>query len=136
VIAVIVALFQQTNYLGLEPGYYALAVVVAMIIIQQLENNFLVPRIVGEALDLHPILVIVGVFMGASLAGIVGAILAAPVLPYIKLLGVYAWRKLIDLHPSPEQEETAEGQRLSLCERGRKITPLITTRMQKPKRSR
>lgn len=135
VIAVIVALFQQTNYLGLEPGYYALAVVIAMIIIQQLENNFLVPRIVGEALDLHPILVIVGVFMGASLAGIVGAILAAPVLASIKLLGVYAWRKLFDLHPFPEPEETDEGSRTSLWERGRKLTNLITTRVSKTKRS-
>ena len=135
-IAVIVALFQQTNYLGLEPGYYVLAVVVAMIIIQQLENNFLVPRIVGEALDLHPIMVIVGVFMGATLAGIVGAILAAPVLASLKLLGVYAWRKLFDLHPFPEPEEVDDSQNSSLWARGRRLTNFITTRMHKPKRPR
>ena len=45
--------------------------------VQQVENNLLVPRIVGGALDLHPVLVIVGVFMGAALAGVLGAIPAA-----------------------------------------------------------
>jgi predicted PurR-regulated permease PerM len=100
-VAVVVAFFQPANYLGLGSLEYALLVLGVMIIIQQLENNILVPRIVGEALDLHPLLVIIGVFMGGSLAGILGAILAAPVLATIKLLGVYAWRKMFDLPPFP-----------------------------------
>ncbi|MCA9999884.1 MAG: AI-2E family transporter, partial [Anaerolineales bacterium] len=96
--------------------------------------NFLVPRIVGEALDLHPLLVIVGVFMGASLAGIVGAILAAPVLASIKLIGVYAWRKLFDLHPFPEPEEDV-GSRLSLLDRGRKLTHFVASKVRRSKKS-
>ena len=79
------------------------------------------PRIVGEALDLHPLMVIVGVFMGATLGGIVGAVLAAPVLATLKLLGVYAWRKLFDLHPFPDPEETDGQKRLTWRERGRKL---------------
>jgi len=68
------------------------------------ENNVLVPRIVGRALDLHPLVIIIGVFMGASLLGLIGAILAAPILATIKLLGTYAWRKMFDLPPFPEPE--------------------------------
>ena len=135
VIAVGVAIFQPTNYLGLEPGYYALAVIVVMLVIQQIENSFLVPRIVGEALDLHPILVIVGVFMGGSLAGIVGAILAAPVLASIKLLGMYAWRKLFDLHPFPEPEEM-DDSRITWRERGRRLTQTIVYRFRGPQAKR
>jgi len=75
-----------------------------MVVIQQLENHLLVPRIVGWALDLHPIIVIVGLFVGASLAGILGAILAAPVVASLKLFGTYAWRKLFDLPPFPDEE--------------------------------
>ncbi len=101
--AVIVAFFQPQNYLGLTALEYALAVFLVMFIIQQLENNLLVPYIVGEALDLHPLVVIVGVFMGASVAGILGAILAAPLLATFKLLGNYAWRKLFDLPPFEEE---------------------------------
>lgn len=101
--AVIVAFFQPQNYLGLTAVEFALVVLLVMFIIQQLENNLLVPNIVGDALDLHPIVVIVGVFMGASVAGILGAILAAPVLASLKLLGNYAWRKLFDLPPFDDE---------------------------------
>lgn len=107
-VAILVALFQPTNYLGLDPWQYALLVLGLMIVIQQVENNLLVPRIVGGALDLHPVLVIVGVFMGASLAGILGAILAAPLVASLKVLGLYAWRKLFDLPPFLEESPPEE----------------------------
>jgi predicted PurR-regulated permease PerM len=47
---------------------------------QQLESTFLVPRISGEAVGLHPVAVIVGILAGFELDGIIGALLAAPVL--------------------------------------------------------
>lgn len=109
--AVVVAFFQPGNYLGLSAVQFALLVLALMFVIQQLENNILVPRIVGNALDLHPLLVILGVLMGSSIAGILGAILAAPILASIKLLGLYAWRKLFDLPPFPLEEETESEQR-------------------------
>jgi len=109
--AVLVALFQPENYLGLSTVNLAIAVLVVMILIQQLENNLLVPRIVGDALDLHPLVVMVTVIMGASLAGILGAVLAAPVTASIKLLGAYAWRKLLDLPPFPEPEPPPKPKR-------------------------
>lgn len=109
--AVLVALFQPSNYLGLDPVYFALVVLGVMVLIQQIENNLLVPRIVGEALDLHPLVVMIAVIMGASLAGILGAILAAPVVASIKLFGVYAWRKMLDLPPFPEPEPPPKPKR-------------------------
>ncbi len=108
-VAILVAFFQPSNYLGLEAWQFALAVLILMIVIQQLENNLLVPRIVGGALDLHPVLVIVGVFMGAALAGVLGAILAAPIVASLKVLGEYAWRKLFDLPPFPEDVNVEEA---------------------------
>lgn len=120
IIAVVVALVQTTNYLGLPGWQYALAVLALMFIIQQLENTILVPRIVGESLNLNPLIVIVGVFMGGSLAGILGAVLAAPVVATIKLLGTYAWRKMFDLPPFPEPEEERPSSP-TLRERGQKL---------------
>jgi len=102
--AVLVAFFQPDNYLGIDPVYYALIVLGVMLLIQQIENNLLVPRIVGGALDLHALIVIIGVFMGAAMAGLIGAILAAPIVASTKLLGTYAWRKMFDLPPFPEAE--------------------------------
>lgn len=108
-VAILVAFFQPDNYWGISSWQFALLVLGLMIIIQQLENNFLVPRIVGGALDLHPIVVIVSVFMGASLAGILGAVLAAPIVASLKLFGLYTWRKLFDLPPFPDIPPPDEG---------------------------
>ncbi len=103
-VAVGVALFQDSNWFGLSPLIYALIVTVFFIIIQQVENNLLVPRIIGEHLDLHPVLIMVGAIMGASLGGILGLLLAAPVLATLKLFGRYAWRKMLDLPPFDEEK--------------------------------
>jgi predicted PurR-regulated permease PerM len=104
VVAILVVVFQPENYWGLSPLWHALLVAVAMLAIQQFENSVLVPRIVGGALDLHPLVIMVAVLMGASLAGILGAVLAAPVVATIKLLGGYAWRKMLDLPPFADEE--------------------------------
>lgn len=104
VIAILAALLQPDTPFGLNPFSYAAIVLAVMIIIQQIENNLLVPRIVGGALDLHPLVVIIGVLAGTSVAGVLGAILAAPTLATIKLLGSYGWRKLFDLEPFADPE--------------------------------
>jgi putative heme transporter len=104
IIAMSVAFFQPANPWGLDGWQFALLVLIFMIIVQQLENNVLVPRVVGSALNLHPLIVIVGVFMGASIAGVLGAILAAPILASFKLVAVYAWRKLFDIPPFPSPD--------------------------------
>lgn len=111
--AVLVAFFQSDTIWGLESWQYALLIAGLMALIQGLENNILVPRIVGDALDLHPLLVMISVLMGASLAGILGAVLAAPVVATIKLLGSYAWRKMLDLPPFPEPLPVAHPQAAS-----------------------
>jgi predicted PurR-regulated permease PerM len=115
--AMVVAFFQPDNFLAISGLQFALLVFALMFVIQQLENNVLVPNIVGEALDMHPLLVMVAVFMGGSLAGILGAILAAPVAATMKLIGVYAWRKMFDLPPFPDDEPEAPPS-LSLIRRG------------------
>ncbi len=108
--AALTAFFQPGNWLGMSPLVYALVVIAVMTLIQSVENNVLVPRIVGDALDLHPLIVLVSVIMGAGLAGLLGAILAAPVMASLKLFGTYSWRKLLDLPPFPEPLPEPESQ--------------------------
>jgi predicted PurR-regulated permease PerM len=47
--------------------------------IQQLENNLLVPKIQGDAVNLHPSAVMLALVIGGTVAGLLGAILALPV---------------------------------------------------------
>lgn len=101
-IGVAVALFQPSNPYGLSTLWYIIVVLIAFLLIQQIENNVLVPRIIGQSLDLHPLAVLIAAVMGASLAGILGLLLAAPVLATLRLLGGYAYRKFFDLDRWPE----------------------------------
>jgi predicted PurR-regulated permease PerM len=111
-VAVLVALFQPvnaagfTNYLGLSPVTHAIVVLVAAIILQQIENNFLVPRILGGSLGLHPVIILVGAVVAANLAGIIGLLLSAPIMATLRLFGGYVYRKLFDQDPWPDPPAT------------------------------
>lgn len=104
--AVLVALVQGSNVLPVSNLVFALIVVGVYVLIQQIENNILVPRIMGQSLNLHPIFVLVGVVVGASFAGVLGAFLAAPVLASLKVLGLYAHAKITDQDPLAEPPVT------------------------------
>jgi predicted PurR-regulated permease PerM len=56
----------------------ALAAAGLYTVIQQLENHILVPKVMGDAVDLHPAVMIVALVAGGALFGIGGVILAAP----------------------------------------------------------
>ncbi len=98
-VGTLVALFQVGNWLGLPPFYFALLIAGVYIVIQQVENNLVVPRIMGRSLNLHPLIIIIGAVIGASLAGIVGLLLAAPSIASLRLFGRYVYRKMLDLDP-------------------------------------
>jgi len=99
--AVLIAFFQGSTYLPLPPFWFALLVTGLYVLIQQVENNYLVPRIIGRSLNLHPLVMIVAVVAGANLAGVLGALLAAPTLASLRVLAGYAYRKLLDQPPFP-----------------------------------
>lgn len=114
VLSGLVAFFQEGNWLGLSPLWFSLVVVTAGFILQQIEGNWLNPRIVGGATGLHPLLVIVGAIMGSALAGLLGVMLAAPILATLKLVGTYVWRKMFDLDPFPESKHAGHMPPLPL----------------------
>lgn len=61
---------------GLEP---VVAAIVLYTLVQQVENNVLVPKIQGDAIEMHPALVMFAIIIGGAIAGLLGAILALPV---------------------------------------------------------
>ncbi len=56
----------------------AVVVAVVAVVVQQLDNDLLAPVIYGHTLQLHPLVVILGISVGASAAGLTGAFLAVP----------------------------------------------------------
>ena len=58
----------------------ALIVAAVALVVQQLDNELLAPVIYGRAVQLHPLVVLLGIAAGGSLFGVVGTFLAVPVL--------------------------------------------------------
>jgi predicted PurR-regulated permease PerM len=110
--AVLIAFFQaDASWLGrtMSPFWFAVVVLGLYILAQQIENLVLVPRVIGRSLNLHPVVVFVGAIAGASVAGILGVLLAAPLLASARLVLLYVFRKLYDLPPFPEAELEAQA---------------------------
>ena len=68
--------------MGLTP---IIAVLILYIVIQQLENNVLVPLVMSKTLDISPLLILVVMMIGASLFGITGILLAIPFAALLRL---------------------------------------------------
>lgn len=100
--AVFVALIQGSPALapmGVSNFGFALITVGIYFLIQQIENNIIVPRVIGDSVDLHPVVVICGVFVGLEIAGILGAFLAAPIIATGRVVGGYIHAKLLGYTP-------------------------------------
>lgn len=59
---------------------------ILFIIIQQLESMLIVPKVMSKAIDLNPIITILGVVAGSMLFGVMGIILIIPILAVIKIV--------------------------------------------------
>jgi hypothetical protein len=104
---------------------FFIIVTVMYILIQQLENNIIVPKILGEALDFPPVVVMVGVLIGFSIAGILGSLLAVPFMATGRELIAYAYAKVLLRDPFPPPD-ASEPEKISTIERLKVI--LVKTR--------
>ena len=76
-----------------------IAALVLYTLVQQIENTFLVPKIQGDATDLHPAAVMFAIIIGGALAGLIGAILALPIAAAGRDVVRYLFRRM-----SPDDE--------------------------------
>jgi predicted PurR-regulated permease PerM len=94
--AVLIAWFQGSTHWAIDNTTFAVIVILAYVLIQQLENHVVVPNVLGSSVNLPAIVVLIGAFAGASLAGVLGIFLAAPVLATARLVGQFLLRKLFE----------------------------------------
>ncbi|MBI5077693.1 AI-2E family transporter [Candidatus Falkowbacteria bacterium] len=105
VLAVIAAVGEFVPYLGpciaAVPAVFltftqspikGLFVLILYVIIQQIENQILVPKVMQKVVGLNPIISIVALLVGAKVAGIVGVILAIPVATAISVIANEIWQ--------------------------------------------
>jgi predicted PurR-regulated permease PerM len=107
--AVLIAAFQWGDWM------HPLGVTLIFIFIQNLEGFFYAPRIVGNYVGLHPMTVIVSIFVwGLIIGGVIGPLLAVPLTATLKVLfGRYVWGRHLRQSAQPiERALTSEEMEL------------------------
>lgn len=119
--AVILSYLQSdSSWLGqiTGPFWFAMIVLGIYAVIYQTENYVLLPRIIGYRLRLHPVVVILGAIAGATIAGILGILLAAPFLASMRLIFSYIYCKLTDKIPFADVPPEYLGKERGLMDEG------------------
>ncbi len=94
--AVLVALLFGSTHLEVGRLAFAVIIIVFYTLVQMVENQFLVPKIMGGAVDLPPLVVLIGVIVATGAFGIMGALLATPVIATGKLIFRYIYGKIME----------------------------------------
>ena len=81
----------------------AITVLLVLLILQQIDGNIIGPRIMGDALNVNPILIIVSITIGGAYFGVLGMFLAVPVAAIIKII-VSEW-----LNESKENDKIVDS---------------------------
>ncbi|NDJ51870.1 MAG: AI-2E family transporter [Chloroflexi bacterium] len=114
----------STLWTGIPNWVFVLIVVGAYIAFAQLDINILIPNIIGGQVQLHPMVVILGVIIGASVGGIVGVALAAPTIASLRVVGRYVYAKLFDLDPFPDAEAVSKEAELTAAQKAKAASPV------------
>lgn len=98
-VAVLVALTQGSAPYGWSPTTLAIAVAITYTVLRQLEDNLVMPFLIGRLVHLHPLVVIFMVLSGAAIAGILGLLLAVPFAATAKIVITYLYGKFNEEPP-------------------------------------
>ncbi|MBA3825175.1 MAG: AI-2E family transporter [Ktedonobacterales bacterium] len=87
--------------------FKALLVIITYVVVQQFESNTLVPVVIGRTMQMNPLVTLLSVLIGTSLYGIVGALLAVPVMAIVQIVFLRLIVPLLrgELHLDDEEHE-------------------------------
>lgn len=60
--------------------------IIAMLVVQQVDNNLLAPKIVGNSVGLHAVFTMMAILVGGNIGGLLGMLLAVPIAASIRVL--------------------------------------------------
>lgn len=100
--SLVVIWLYQTGLIQFSTIGLILVMVVIYTLVQQVDNLWLRPQLMGRQLHIHPGIVFVGLIGALALSGILGALLIVPAMASVKVLGRYIYNKMLGLPAWPE----------------------------------
>jgi predicted PurR-regulated permease PerM len=93
-----------------EGWVMVLKVLAVYVIVQQLENNLLVPKVQGDSVKLHPAFIILALVVGGNVAGVFGLIMAVPVAAILRDVYLYLYRRFAEGYAPKEAEASVPSR--------------------------
>ncbi len=132
IIGVIAGIFNLIPYFGPIVGFVLAIIIgildpnpmkaiygaIAILIIQQIDGWIIVPKVVGECVKLHPVIVLLAILIGGNLFGLMGMLIGVPVAAFIRLVLL---RYVTELFPDGEEVLEEEMASQVKAERVRRI---------------
>ena len=87
-----------------------LKVLLVYVLVQQLENNLLVPKIQGDSVKLHPAIIMVSLVVGSQVGGLFGLIAAVPVAAILRDIYLYLYRRFTEDYSPTEAEASVPSR--------------------------
>jgi predicted PurR-regulated permease PerM len=107
VIAALVA--GSTRFEDMPNWVFALIVAGIYVVVVQAQANIIAPKVMGMAVRLSPVVIMVSLIVGFNVGGLVGSLLAVPVVATAKVYIGYLYAKLLDREPFPPSSATRRG---------------------------
>ena len=98
-LASLIALISGSTWLNMPNWVFALVIIGLQFVYIQFDYNYLIPRIIGKRVQLSPLVIVLGILAGASLAGVLGVVLASPMIASARVLFWYIYFNLFGETP-------------------------------------
>jgi predicted PurR-regulated permease PerM len=95
-----------------------LLVIVILTVVQQIDNHFISPNVMGWSVKLHPVTVMLSLIAGATLAGLFGMLVAVPISAALKIVFAHIWRTRVPWGEEVFEWEERLKERAVRAERG------------------
>jgi len=67
-----------------------------LLIVQQIDNHLISPNVMGRTVQLHPVVVMLALLVGASFAGLFGMLVIVPLVAVAKIVFLFIWSRYVD----------------------------------------
>jgi len=100
----------STRWPDMNNFIFALIVAGIYVVVVQAQANVIAPKVMGRAVRLSPVIIMLSLIVGFNVAGLIGSLLAVPVVATIKEFVSYLYAKVVDREPFPDGNGNGNGR--------------------------
>jgi predicted PurR-regulated permease PerM len=100
----------STQWPDMNNFLFALIVAGIYVVVVQAQANIIAPKVMGRAVRLSPVIIMMSLIVGFNVAGLIGSLLAVPVVATIKEFVSYLYAKVVDRDPFATGDRKRDGE--------------------------